>query len=202
MAKNFIYLASASPRRSELLTQIGVAFQVMPAAVAETPLTDEDPAGYVERVATEKANAVWAKVADHAPAPVLAADTTVVAGGEILGKPQDERDALAMLERISGGSHTVFTAIALRSETEQEALLTRTEVRFRATTAAERIAYCRSGEPFDKAGAYAIQGLGAVFIEHIVGSYSAVMGLPLAETASILARFGLPAWVFDSATRQ
>lgn len=202
MAKSFVYLASASPRRSELLTQIGVAFEVMPAVVAETPQADEDPEDYVERIATDKANTVWDRVATHRPAPVLAADTTVVAGGEILGKPHDETAALAMLERLSGRSHTVLTAIALRWEGGHEAALTRSEVRFRATTAAERIAYCRSGEPFDKAGAYAIQGLGAVFIEHIAGSYSAVMGLPLSETASMLARFGLPAWVFGSATRQ
>jgi septum formation protein len=195
MTTGFIYLASASPRRSELLRQIGVPFRVLVPSVSEARIGDESPATYVDRVAADKAEQIWQRVKTAEPAPVLAADTTVVVDGEMLGKPADEADALAMLRRLSGRSHEVLTAIALRWRELKEALVTVSEVRFRATTEAERVAYCRTGEPYDKAGAYAIQGRGAVFVEHLNGSYSAVMGLPLCATASLLGRFGVPPWL-------
>lgn len=195
MAKSFIYLASASPRRRDLLGQIGVSCRVLASAVVEEPLAAERPEAYVERVAAEKADDVWRRIADRESAPVLAADTVVVVDGSVLGKPAGEPDALAMLERLSGRSHTVLTAVALRWQSGREGVLATSEVRFRATTDSERKAYCRTNEPFDKAGGYAIQGLGAVFIEHLSGSYSTVMGLPLRETAGLLRRFGLPEWL-------
>ena len=195
MTTGFIYLASASPRRSELLRQIGVPFRVRAAGVEEIGLPGEAAEAYVERIAIAKADAVWDSVRDEAPAPVLAADTTVVVDGEMFGKPADDDEALVMLERLSGRSHRVLTGVALRSQDIREVVVSISEVRFRATTPAERLAYCRSGEPQDKAGAYAIQGLGAVFVEYLSGSYSSVMGLPLAETAALLGRFGLPPWL-------
>ena len=193
MRRNFIYLASASPRRQLLLRQIGVDFVPLPADIEEEPFEAESASDYVARLAAAKADAVWAAVTDR-PRPVLAADTAVVVGGEILGKPQDAPAAMTMLEALSGRAHCVHTAVAVRYAERRESLTNTSEVRFRATTQEERSAYCVSGEPFDKAGAYAIQGLGAVFIEHLCGSYSAVMGLPLFETAALLKRFGVPAW--------
>jgi len=201
MATGFIYLASASPRRSELLCQIGVPFRVRAADVPEDERPGEDPAAYVERIAVAKAEAVWSQVREHDPAPVLAADTTVAIGHEIFGKPANEDAALAMLERLSGRSHRVLTGVALRWRDLCEAFVAISEVRFRPTTAAERLAYCRCGEPRDKAGSYAIQGQGAVFVEHLSGSYSSVMGLPLAETAALLGRFGLPLWLHGEEAR-
>lgn len=197
MTTTFIYLASSSPRRRELLDQIGVPYRVVAADVPETRRGHEHGAAYVERIAVAKADQVWGRMAAGEPAPVLAADTAVVIDGEILGKPDGQADALAMLDRLSGCSHTVLTGVALRWHHGRDAAVASSEVRFRATTAAERMAYCRSREPFDKAGAYAIQGMGAVFIEHLAGSYSTVMGLPLFETARLLGRFGLPAWLDD-----
>ena len=199
MEKNFIYLASASPRRRELLEQIGVPFRVLASAVSESRLPGERPEAYVERVAAEKADEIWGNVSASEPAPVLAADTAVIVDDAVLGKPRDEADALDMLQRLSGRSHTVLTAVALRWQTGRDQVVSSSEVRFRATTAAERKAYCRSDEPYDKAGAYAIQGLGALFVEQLSGSYSAVMGLPLCETATMLNRFGLPPWLSDGA---
>lgn len=202
MKKNFIYLASASPRRRELLDQIGVPFRQIVSTVDESRLTTEPPAAYVERIAADKADQVWERIAGSEPAPVLAADTAVVVDDEVFGKPENESQALAMLERLSGRSHTVLTAIALRWQADRDCLVSTSEVRFRATTAAERQAYCRSEEPFDKAGAYAIQGLGGLFVEHLSGSYSAVMGLPLYETARMLSRFELPPWLAGGALAQ
>jgi septum formation protein len=194
MGRGFIYLASASPRRRELLRQIGVDFVTWPADIDEKRLEAESAPRYVTRLAAAKAAAVWAAVADR-PRPVLAADTAVAVGGRIFGKPQDTAAAMAMLEALSGRAHRVHTAVVLRwSEGEQTAVNT-SEVRFRATTEAERSAYCATGEPFDKAGGYAIQGLGAVFVDRLCGSYSSVMGLPLFETAALLKRCGVPAWI-------
>lgn len=195
MPTNFIYLASSSPRRRELLDQIGVPYRAVPADLGETRQGGETGAAYVERIATTKADQVWERMAVDAPAPVLAADTAVIVDGEIFGKPRGPDHALEILDRLSGRSHTVLTAVALRWRDERELAVASSEVRFRATTAAERMAYCRSREPLDKAGAYAIQGLGAVFIEHLAGSYSTVMGLPLFETVRLLSRFGLPPWL-------
>ena len=194
-----IWADLAERRRRVLLGQIGVDCRVLVSAADETALADEAPEDYVRRVAGDKADDVWARVVDDEPAPVLAADTAVVVDGSILGKPEDERDALAMLERLSAREHQVMTAVALRWQDCNERAIVVSEVRFRATTAAERAAYCHTGEPFDKAGGYAIQGQGAVFVEHISGSYSGVMGLPLCETAAILQRLGLPSWLEGTA---
>jgi len=201
MTTGFIYLASASPRRSELLRQIGVPFRVLSPRISEARRGAEPAETYVRRLAAEKAAQVWDRVRVEAPAPVLAADTAVVVDGEIYGKPAGEPEALAMLARLSGRSHSVLTSIALCFHDLAETRTSVSEVRFRPTTEAERIAYCRSGEPYDKAGGYAIQGFGAVFVEHLNGSFSSVMGLPLAETAGLLARFGLPPWLAAAGSR-
>lgn len=195
MKKDFVYLASASPRRSELLRQIGAPFRVRATAVDERPLPDEGPAAYVARLAAAKAEAVWAGLPAGDIRPVLAADTAVVLDDELLGKPADVVEAEAMLERLSGRAHRVLTAVALRHAEGLDAAGSDTEVRFRATTPAERRAYCSTGEPFDKAGGYGIQGHAAVFVESVRGSYSGVVGLPLFETAGLLARCGLPSWL-------
>jgi nucleoside triphosphate pyrophosphatase len=195
MKRDFIYLASTSPRRRALLEQIGVEYRVEPAELAEQRLPGEGPAAYVLRLAEQKANAVWARVAAAERRAVLAADTAVVVGDEILGKPGDLEAALGMLARLSGRRHTVLTAVALRSGDTLATRLSTSEVEFREMAECERRAYCDTAEPFDKAGGYGIQGRGAVFIERIAGSYSGVMGLPLAETSSLLAPLGLPRWL-------
>lgn len=194
MKKDFVYLASASPRRSELLRQIGVPFQVRPAAIAEQQLARETPEDYVVRLAAAKAETIWAAAAGDSR-PVLAADTAVVLDGDVLGKPETAAEAAAMLERLSGRTHRVLTAVALRHAGGLETRLSESEVRFRATTADERLAYCRTGEPFDKAGGYGIQGHAAVFVEELKGSYSGVVGLPLHETAALLKRCGIDFWL-------
>lgn len=198
MSRDFIYLASASPRRRELLDQIGVRYEVRPASIDERVRAGEAPAAYVERLAAAKAAAVRRAVADAARL-VLAADTAVVVDERVFGKPADERDALTMLETLSGRTHRVLSAVALEGADGVETALSVSEVRFRLMTAVERAAYCRTGEPYGKAGAYAIQGLGAAFVEHLSGSYSAVMGLPVFETAGLLARHGLPDWLAGDA---
>jgi len=196
MKKDFVYLASASSRRRSLLEQIRVPFRVLPAAVCETRQPRESPEEYVLRLARAKADAVWGRLGGEEPGrAVLAADTAVVVGQQVLGKPDDTDTAMQMLAALSGRTHTVLTAVALRCEARALSRLTVSEVRFRATTAQERSAYCATGEPLDKAGGYAIQGCGAVFVEHIEGSYSSVMGLPLAETAEMLRDFGFPEWL-------
>jgi septum formation protein len=201
MTRDFIYLASASPRREELLRQLGVPFKAQPATTPEERLPQEPPADYVRRTARAKAAAVWASPAVQAhPRPVLAADTAVVVDDTVFGKPADTAQALEMLEALSGRSHVVLTAVALHAEGAAQELLSKSEVRFRATTHDERLAYCATGEPLDKAGAYAIQGHGAVFIERLEGSYSGVVGLPLLETATLLGRFGLPFWLMTNRT--
>lgn len=190
MFKDFIYLASASPRRRELLRQIDVAFEVSAPDVDEARRPGEPPGDYVVRIAAAKAAAVWDTTGGERP--VLAADTSVVLGEQVLGKPSGPDDALRMLETLSGRAHRVFTAVALRAAGGLDSALSISEVRFRATTAVERRAYCATGEPLDKAGAYGIQGVGAVFVEHLAGSYSGVMGMPLCETAQLLERAGVP----------
>ena len=197
MKKDFVYLASASPRRSELLRQIGVRFTVRAAAIPEEQLPRETPEAYVVRLAAAKAEAVWAAVYDSQP--VLGADTAVVLDDEVLGKPADAAEAAAMLERLSGRTHRVLTAVALRHAGGIDTRFSDSEVRFRATTAAERLAYCRTGEPFDKAGGYGIQGHAAVFVEELRGSYSGVVGLPLHETAALLKRCGIDFWLSQRA---
>ncbi|HLF09999.1 MAG TPA: Maf family protein [Gammaproteobacteria bacterium] len=195
MTKDFVYLASASPRRSDLLRQIGVRFEVRPVAIAEEREPGESPATYVTRLAVAKASAVWEQLEDPDTAPVLAADTAVVLDDRVLGKPASPAAAAQMLEQLSGRSHNVLTAVAVRHRQRSQTLLSSSEVRFRATTQPERWAYCQTGEPLDKAGGYGIQGFAAVFVEHLSGSYSAVMGLPLFETAVLLRSFGVPLWL-------
>lgn len=192
-----LLLASGSPRRRELLTQIGVPFKTLSADIDETPLKDETPAAYVERLARGKADAGLLQLANDAAYPtacVLGADTAVVLDGRILGKPMDQADALAMLAALSNREHDVLTAVAVVDEQHCETRVVSSRVRFRAISADEAQAYWASGEPCDKAGSYGIQGLGAVFVESLTGSYSAVVGLPLCETAEILRRFGIPCW--------
>lgn len=198
MRKDFIYLASASPRRSALLTQIGVAHRVLPAEIPETREDDEPSERYVIRLAEQKATTVWEQTRSEQPRPVLAADTTVVLDERVLGKPRDAADALAMLADLSGRSHRVLTGVALRHAGGLESVLSVSEVKFRSTSEAERRAYCATGEPLDKAGGYGIQGCGAVFVDWIEGSFSAVVGLPLRETASLLARVGEPRWLCEA----
>lgn len=186
----FIYLASASPRRRELLGQLGIQCQVMPADIDESVLPGEAAADYVLRLARAKARVIAGQ--PRAPeAPVLAADTAVVMGDLVLGKPASLADARVMLGRLSGQTHVVFTAVAVAADGREESALNRSQVSFRAIAPAEIDAYWATGEPADKAGAYAIQGLGAVFVEDLRGSYSGVMGLPLFETAELLGRFGI-----------
>jgi len=183
-----LILASASPRRRELLDQISVNYQVCPVDIDETPLPNEAPLAYVRRMAAEKSAAGMARYG--AAFPVLAADTTVVLQDVIMGKPKDKEDALAMLRLLSGNRHQVFTSVSLRGRQHGEAVSI-TDVTFRCLTDAEIVAYWESGEPQDKAGAYAIQGRGGVFVESIKGSFSGVVGLPLFETAQLLAQQGI-----------
>ena len=186
-----ICLASASPRRRDLLWQIGVPHKAVAANIAENPLPGESPHDYVERLALEKAMTVRNR---GERLPVLAADTAVVLEGAIYGKPVDRADALAMLGRLSGRVHQVLTAVALASERSVEVRVSATSVRLRDLTLAEREAYWQTGEPRDKAGAYAIQGFGSVLVESLTGSYSSVVGLPLAETAELLRTAGIGYW--------
>ncbi len=199
MRKDFIYLASASPRRSALLTQIGVAHRVLPAGISEAREPDEPSERYVIRLAEQKASAVWEQTSNEQLRPVLAADTTVVLDERLLGKPRDTADALAMLADLSGRSHRVVTGVALRHTGGLDRALSISEVHFRSTSEAERRAYCATGEPLDKAGGYGIQGYGAVFVERIEGSFSAVAGLPLRETTDLLAQVGEPSWLLEAA---
>ena len=194
-----IYLASASPRRAGLLPLIGARFEVLSLgefAVDEAVHGREAPAAYVKRLALAKARAGARAVAARglAPRPVLGADTTVCLGREILGKPADLADPAAaatrMLRRLSGRTHRVLTAIALIDAGREQVALSASTVRFRRLRAAEIAAYVAGGEPLDKAGGYAIQGGAAAFVEHLSGSYSGVMGLPLFETARLLATCG------------
>jgi septum formation protein len=195
----FVYLASQSPRRQELLAQIGVRFELMPPGPDEDPeslevaLTGESPTHYVSRVVTAKAQAAQARHARRglAPAPILVADTTVALGGRLLGKPRDAGEAGAMLQALSGRRHRVLTAVAVASHRGVEQSTSVSRVGFRRLAPHEIDAYVASGEPFGKAGAYAIQGLAAIFVRRIEGSYSGIMGLPLFETASLLRRCGM-----------
>lgn len=185
-----LYLASRSPRRRELLAQLGLRPLLVGAEVDETPRPDEEPLAYVQRLALEKARVGRARVPPRDARPVLAADTAVVLAGRILGKPADAADALTMLGALSGRDHQVMTAVALSGAHEQVAVAV-TRVWFRVIDAAEAAAYLATGEPLDKAGAYGIQGRGAVFVERLEGSYSGVVGLPLFETAALLTREGV-----------
>jgi septum formation protein len=189
-SNSLIYLASASPRRSALLDQIGVPHRVQPVDVDETANGGEHPDQYVQRLAILKAETLWQKLAAAQRQPVLGADTAVVLDDEILGKPRDEKDCLRMLKLLSARTHQVFTAVALRASAGCQSRVNVSEVTFRKLTDDEIQRYWRSGEPADKAGAYAVQGRAALFIERIAGSYSGIMGLPLFETGELLAAVG------------
>lgn len=183
-----LFLASTSPRRRELLQQVGLEFSVLKVDVDESVREGERPADYVLRLAREKALAGLAQAAEGV---VIAADTTVVVDDEVLGKPASEVEAMHMWRRLSGRTHQVLTGVAVGDTRHVETVAVSTRVHFRAITQAEMHAYWQSGEPGDKAGGYAIQGRGAVFVDAIEGSYSNVVGLPLSETAALLAHFGI-----------
>lgn len=192
-----LFLASTSPRRRELLAQIGAPFSLLNVNIDESLLPGEAPEVYVQRLAREKAEAGFTALGDPG-ACVLGADTSVVLDERVLGKPADRHEGLAMLAALSGRAHKVLTAVALRSRNACEVRLVTSEVRFRLISDAEAAAYWESGEPCDKAGGYAIQGWGAVFVSQLQGSYSAVVGLPLCETAQLLDAFGLKRWCSSS----
>lgn len=195
---DFIYLASQSPRRAQLLGQFGVRHELLladadeDAESLEAVLHNEAPATYVQRVTALKLDAAVARLRRRglADAPVLCADTTVALGRTILGKPEDAADAARMLRLLSGATHRVLTAVALQHGAQRHAALSVSRVRFADITDAQIARYAGSGEPLGKAGAYAIQGAAAAFIEHISGSYSGIMGLPMFETAGLLRNAG------------
>lgn len=188
-----IYLASRSPRRGELLEQIGVTFEVLPSDVDEAVLPDESPEHYVLRLAREKAAVCVRRLVEQGLPlrPVLAADTTVCIDGMILGKPEHDADAAAMLQRMSDRWHAVHTAIAVADGEHIETALSSTQVELALLSETDIAAYVASGEPHDKAGSYGIQGLAGAFIRRIEGSYSGVMGLPVYETSQLLKKFGV-----------
>ncbi|MFT3848177.1 MAG: Maf family protein [Propionivibrio sp.] len=197
-----LFLASRSPRRRELLAQIGIQFDTVvfrdhpreDVELDETPLSAEAPIDYVQRVARAKAEYGWRIVSlrKMRSQPVLAADTTLEFEGGIIGKPSDAEDARAILRRLSGNTHRVLTAVSVAFEGVVESTLSISEVRFCALDEATIRGYVASGEPMDKAGAYGIQGHAALFVENLAGSYTGVMGLPLYETGVLLRRFGYP----------
>lgn len=185
-----LILASASPRRRELLTQIGFKFEVRPAHVNEDPRLDEDPISYVVRLAREKALSVFTEIASNSPDPaqvvVLGADTTVTLDGHILAKPEDAADAARMLRMLSGRTHRVITGVAVATAESTEVAAEVTEVEFLSLTEKEISAYIATGEPMDKAGAYGIQGYAARWIPRVEGCYFNVVGLPIALVATML----------------
>jgi septum formation protein len=189
MQAGFIYLASASPRRQQLLEQLGLRFEVVPAEVDESRRPGEPPRDYVLRLARHKAETAAARIA--APAPVLAADTAVVLDEVIFGKPRDRAEALAILARLSGRRHQVLSAVALWQPTGISTALSVSHVSFGPISPQQAEVYWETGEPRDKAGAYGIQGRGALFVQQLEGSYSGVMGLPLYETAALLREAGV-----------
>ena len=198
-----IYLASKSPRRRELLRQVGVEFELLVLRndplrggpdVSEEVHHGESPEAYVARVAKEKGAFAWAVLQQRRQAlrPVLTADTTVTIDGEILGKPEGMAQAMAMLERLSGRTHQVLTSVAVHYHGIADEVTQVSNVRFARLSPQAIRAYCATTEPYDKAGGYGIQGLAALFVEHIEGSHSGIMGLPLHETAQILNQAGIP----------
>lgn len=193
---SFLYLASQSPRRRELLAQIGVQYKVLPVSIVEQCGSEETPVAYVQRLALEKAKEGFHHLTANnlTPAPVLGADTIGLLNGRVLEKPVDKNDAVSMLGALSGTCHEILTAVAMVAVDKQKVLLNRTLVQFRELSAVEIEQYWDAGEPIDKAGAYAIQGFAGVFVESIEGSYSAVVGLPLMETHLLLKEFNVPCW--------
>ncbi len=188
-----IYLASASPRRQELLRQLGLEFEAIPSDIEETRQPAETAADYVVRAALDKARHVAARIREQGrpERPVLGADTEVVMEGAVFGKPGDAREAAEMLNRLAGRGHEVLSGIALIAGGREWTTRSRSRVFLAPMTAAEIEAYCATGEPLDKAGGYAIQGRAAAFIERIEGSYSGVMGLPLHELVMMMRKAGL-----------
>lgn len=208
-----LILASASPRRSELLEQIGVRFTILATDIDESRLENESPSDYVSRLALEKSRAGYSRQTRTVKSaegkggegkggedklPSLGADTIVVCDQQIFGKPKDQAHAAAMLMALSGKVHTVMSAVAVSQGPCSSSRLTKTLVRFRTISQSECLTYWQTGEPEGKAGGYAIQGRGAVFVDHIEGSYSGVVGLPLSETAEILGEFDIPLWTAES----
>ena len=204
--KTPLLLASNSPRRKALLQQIGVSFEPRGVEIDETPHSDEPPRDYVLRLARQKAQAAWQRCVSayaseqaqqqvqHPDVCILAADTCVSCDQQIFGKPTDLADSQAMLQRLSDRSHQVITAVALKHGDKVLECVVETRVTFRSLSEAEIQAYWQSGEPQDKAGSYGIQGLGAIFVKDIQGSYSNVVGLPLCESAELLRQFDIPIW--------
>ena len=186
-----LFLASQSPRRRDLLRQVGYAFSVLDLEIPEIPREGEAPDDYDQRVAREKAGARLMQVAAVPRAVVLAADTEVVLDGRIFGKPRDEADAVEMLRVLSGRTHRVLAAVCVMDAGREHSALSQSEVRFAPLDDDAIRAYVATGEPMGRAGAYAIQGRAGAFIEHLVGSYPAVMGLPLFETCRLLTEFGV-----------
>jgi septum formation protein len=187
-----LYLASRSPRREQMLRQIGVAFELLHVGVPEVRVAGESAQDYVSRVAREKARAGFAIARMHDEnAIVLGADTEVVLDDRVFGKPRDANDAAAMLRALSGRTHRVISSVWCVANDREKSASSMSEVRFASLSEADVESYVVTGEPFGKAGAYAIQGRGGVFIEHLSGSYSGVMGLPLYETARLLRQFGI-----------
>ncbi len=187
-----LLLASASPRRSDLLRQMGVSFKVLAVDIDESRRGDESPVEYVSRLAMEKARAGFKR--QDAKLPSLGADTIVVFDGQIFGKPVDQAHAEAMLMTLSGKAHSVFTAVAVDNGSGAAVAVSETLVKFRTISQSECLIYWQTGEPEGKAGAYAIQGCGGIFVEKLEGSYSGVVGLPLAETEQLLNKFSVPLW--------
>ena len=184
-------LASASPRRAEILERMGVRFRCVPQAIDEQVQSGETPEVFVSRLALEKARAGLTTLESGTGTAVLGADTAVVIDDAILGKPRDRAHAMAMLEQLSGRTHRVLTGIAMVDGQRELTRLSLSMVTLRSISADEQTAYWQSGEPLDKAGAYAIQGRGGVFVEQLEGSYSGVMGLPMVETHDLLVEFGI-----------
>jgi septum formation protein len=193
-----LILASSSPRRAELLRQVGLRFTVAPADIDESRRFGERFEDYALRLAREKAEAILGRADEHgfdATLPVLGADTVVVLDGGMIGKPRDPDDARTMLRRLSGRTHEVLTAVAVATrDAACRVALSRSRVTFRSITEVEIVAYSNLREPLDKAGAYGVQGVGSIFVDRIEGSYSGVMGLPLLETEALLSAFGVDTW--------
>ena len=187
-----LILASASPRRSELLQQIGVRFVVAAEDIDESQRPAEEAVEYVARLALEKAQAGYRR--SDTELPVLGADTIVLCQGKIFGKPGDTDEAIAMLQALSGATHQVVSGVAVVNAQRSEVVVSKTSVTFRTISPQDCLKYWQTGEPKGKAGAYAIQGLGAIFVAHLEGSYSGVVGLPLLETQHLLEKFNVPIW--------
>lgn len=193
MNNAFIYLASGSPRRHELIQQLGITTQKLPSNIDETPLVNEQAQAYTERMAHEKslhAQTHW-QTQGLPPAPILSADTSVALNGQIFGKPSDADHAATMLAALAGNTHQVITVVGVFHAGHYQHVTQISDVTFTALTTAQIARYIATGEPMDKAGAYGIQGIGGVFVSHLRGSFTGVMGLPLFETVQLLKRCGL-----------